>query len=368
MGYSAAAGLALSQGAPGAGAAPVRVGMIGLGNRGTALLRAALDLPGFEIAAVCDRNLRNGQRCQGIVEKATGKRPDYVDQIAPLLARPDLDAVIAALPCDQHARVYGQALEADKHLFAEKPIAISHAECSTLRTQVAKAGNLAFQVGFQRRWSARYQDAVSRMQRGDIGSLLACECGWSGQGPIDARGGWLGRRARSGDLMLEQAVHLWDLLCWVQGGPPEVAFGHGRRDLFRAIDPERDVTDWYVAELTWPDGFHASVRHSWIDLPVHATQGLQVRFLGSDGAIDLGAGTVNYREKSRPREVLASSTTSDTHAALRAFLDAVRSDQGLAEPTKRNVEEAILASEVGLLVRRAVDERRCLSWQEAAAG
>ena len=59
MGCSAAAGLALSQGnlaeaaAPDGEASPVRMGVIGVGNRGTALLRAVLDLPGTPIVAVC---------------------------------------------------------------------------------------------------------------------------------------------------------------------------------------------------------------------------------------------------------------------------------------------------------------------------
>src|SRR5947209_3054238 len=97
LGCSAAAGLALSQGrvgeAAGAGAgelAPVRLGLIGLGTRGTTLLRAALELPGVTVAAVCDPEPKHRARGQGIVEKATGERPDALDRPERLLERTDV--------------------------------------------------------------------------------------------------------------------------------------------------------------------------------------------------------------------------------------------------------------------------------------
>ena len=81
LGCSAAASLALSQGnlaeaaAVEAEARPVRLGVIGIGNRGTALLRTLLELPGTPIVAVCDAEPKHRQRGQGIVEKARGHAP-----------------------------------------------------------------------------------------------------------------------------------------------------------------------------------------------------------------------------------------------------------------------------------------------------
>ena len=79
LGCSAAASVALSQGAIGAAdaeAAPVRLGVIGIGNRGTAILRTLLDLPGAAVIAVGDPEPKHRLRGQGIVEKAQGRRPD----------------------------------------------------------------------------------------------------------------------------------------------------------------------------------------------------------------------------------------------------------------------------------------------------
>src|SRR5262245_41675836 len=105
LGCSAAAGLALTQGnlAEAAGAsAPVRLGVVGVGNRGTALLRGVLESPGASVVAVCDAEPRHRLRGQGIVEKASGHRPEAYEDPRRLLERKDVDAVLIAVPCDLH--------------------------------------------------------------------------------------------------------------------------------------------------------------------------------------------------------------------------------------------------------------------------
>ena len=85
LGCSAAASLALSQGNLAEAAAldaeshPIRLGVIGIGNRGTALLRSVLELPGAPIVAVCDTDRKHRNRGEGIIEKARGKRPESYD-------------------------------------------------------------------------------------------------------------------------------------------------------------------------------------------------------------------------------------------------------------------------------------------------
>src|SRR5215218_9262180 len=101
LGCSAAAGWALSQGRVvegGEDPAPVRLGLIGLGHRGTNLLRTALELPGAAVVALCDAEPKHRLRGRGIAEKATGARPDALEGIDQLLGRPDVEAVVVALP------------------------------------------------------------------------------------------------------------------------------------------------------------------------------------------------------------------------------------------------------------------------------
>ena len=90
LGCSAAAGVALSQGGIGAAEAesvPVRLGVIGIGNRGTALLRALLELPGTPVVAVADPEPKHRLRGQGIVEKVQGRRPEAFEDARRVLER-----------------------------------------------------------------------------------------------------------------------------------------------------------------------------------------------------------------------------------------------------------------------------------------
>ncbi len=367
LGCSAAAGIAIAQGqVVEASERPVRLGLVGLGNRGTTLLRTALEIPEARVVALCDAEPRHRARGQGIVEKATKTRPEAFEDPGRLLERADVDAVLVALPCDLHAEVYESALRAGKHLYAEKPLGLTLAECDRLIAAGSERPGLAFHVGFQRRSNPRYREAVEAIRRGDLGVPLECRATWSSSnGPVSGHGDWLARRDRSGDWMVEQAVHVWDLLLWLKGSPPERAFGGGRRGIFARVQPDRDVTDWYSAQLDWADGFRASFTHSWIDPADAAFTGISQRLVGTEGGLDFGSGVVTYRDRARPREVLHPGNQPETRQALEAFLEAARAGNRTAPPV--TLAEARDATLVGLLVRKAVDERRVVTWDEILA-
>src|SRR5262249_56583000 len=80
----------------------VRCGFVGVGSRGTALLRAALRIDDVEVAAVCDIDAANLGRARAAVEKARGHKPAALADWNKLLARDDLTTVVSALPCDLH--------------------------------------------------------------------------------------------------------------------------------------------------------------------------------------------------------------------------------------------------------------------------
>jgi len=366
LGGAAAAGIALAQGqAASAGeSATVKIGLIGLGNRGTALLRSLLERPGVEVVALVDAEPRHRERAAGIVAKsAGGARPSLYNVASEALGREDIDAVVVALPCDLHAEVYIAALRAGKHLYAEKPLAPTLDECDRVIAEAALRPELVLHVGFQRRSHPRYIEGVAMIDRGELGTPIEARASWvSSNGPVSGHGGWLSRRARSGDWMVEQAVHMWDALCWIGGGVPSHAYGHGRRDLFAALDPGRDVTDHYTALLSWPDGFRASLVHSWVDPADDAFTGQGLKVVAQGGGLDLGTGVATFRDRTKPRRTIQPGVAADTSLALAAFLAAVRSPG--AAPPPVSLAEARAATLVGLLVRRAVDERRVVSMDE----
>ena len=366
LGASAAAGLALAQGKVAGEMDPgrvVRLGLIGLGNRGTTLLRAALALPGAEVVALCDAEEKHLRRARGIVEKAGGGKPEGYEQAAHVLTRPDVDAVLIALPCDLHAAIACEALRAGKAVYLEKPLAPTLAECDRVIAESARVPGLPVHVGFQRRSNPRYRDGVDLIHRGELGTPIEGRARWvSSNGPVDGHQGWLASRERSGDWMVEQAVHVWDLFGWVAGGPPVRAYGVGRRDVFAEVQPGRDVTDHYSATLEWADGFHASLLHSWVAPADDAFTGATQRVLGTGGGVDFASGWATFRDRTRPRLPLHPGVQADTEAALVAFLAAVRSPEPVPPPV--SLAEARAATFTGLLVRAAVDGRRLVEAAE----
>ena len=367
LGYSAAASLALAQGNVSEATGParaVRLGFVGLGNRGTALLRAAMEQPGVEVVAVADAEEKHRVRASGIVEKAGRKRPEPLRSVAELLARDDVEAVVSALPCDLHASCYVEAIRAGKHLYGEKPLALSPEDCTKVIAEAARHSSLAVHIGHQRRSNPRYRAGVDLIRARGLGDLIEARAALlSSNGPILGHQGWLGRRERSGDWMVEQAVHVWDVLHWIAGGPPASAVGVGRAGLFADRDPGRDVTDWYQVRLSWADSFHASFTQSWIDPADADFTGNTLRVVGDSGGFDFGTGAATFRDRNTPRQTLHPGNLADTGLAIAAFLGAVRAEAPVAPPI--SLDEARDAVVTGWMVRAAVDSGRTVTRGEA---
>lgn len=166
--------------------------------------------------------------------------------------------------------------------------------------------------------------------------------------------------------MVEQGVHIWDWLHWIAGGPPVRACGYGRRDVFADRRPDRDVTDHYTVTLEWPDGFHCSFVHSWVDPADDAFTGISQRVIGTAGGFDFSTGTATFRDRSIPRRSLHPGNLPDSRFALSAFLAAIRSPEPVPPPV--TLQEARDATKTALLVRQAVDERRVVSMDEIESG
>jgi predicted dehydrogenase len=116
--------------------APVRVGVVGVGNRGFAHVRTLLDVPGVEVAAVCDLDEALVARSQDAVEQAGRRRPDgYTaggEDYRRLAERADVDAVLATGPWEQHTPACLAAMRAGKYAAVEVPAALTIEECWAL--------------------------------------------------------------------------------------------------------------------------------------------------------------------------------------------------------------------------------------------
>jgi len=111
----------------------VRIGMVGVGGRGTFLMRTLLSIPGVKVNAIADQNGINAGRAAGFVKAAHGNDPAlYVGgpkKFEELCAREDLDAVVASGPWETHVPVAVAAMKHGKYAATEVPAAVTVKEC-----------------------------------------------------------------------------------------------------------------------------------------------------------------------------------------------------------------------------------------------
>jgi predicted dehydrogenase len=178
VGFSALAG----HGAQTREVLPVRVGIVGVGNRGTSLLRLVLSLEHVAVPAICDVSNSNLERAQSIVEKASGKRPEgYAkgeEDYQRLIQRDDLDAVVIATPWNWHTKMAVAAMKTGKYAGVEVPAAITLEECWQLVDTSEQTGVPCMML---ENWSFRRDNlAVLNMIRaGLMGEIIHCHCAHS---------------------------------------------------------------------------------------------------------------------------------------------------------------------------------------------
>ena len=160
---------------------PVRLGFIGIGGRGTGLLKTAMRLPHVAIKAVCDTHQPNLKAAQNLVVETQGQKPegygDHEFSYLDLLKRDDLDGVVIATPWELHIPMTIDAMKAGKYVATEVGPASSVDECwelvNTYEETRAPCMLLENYCYF------RYNMAVLNMVRqGLFGEVIHCTCGY----------------------------------------------------------------------------------------------------------------------------------------------------------------------------------------------
>lgn len=337
---------------------PLQVAFIGVGGRGGGLLHSFLKLKGQRVVAICDINKENLDRAVGAVQKAQGQAPqgygDGPDAFKQVLERKDIHAVVTATPCFEHPRVMLAAIQAGKHVYGEKPLSLCVADADHILAAAEANKKLVVQVGFQWMCNPNFVDCIRRVHTKEIGEPIEGRFfRHNGYPPIK---GWFEYRSKSGDWMLEQACHEFNLMNWAAQATPLRAYGMGRQDLFN--DPANKITNYYAAIIEYPNNFIVHYAHGWISPEGFHEMGKKI--IGTKGATEIGGEWLRLHDKSQKVEPLKKFTGDDTEEALRCFVESIRE----GTPVKAPVTNGRNASLVALLVRKAVDERRVVTWNE----
>ncbi len=197
----------------------LKIGLVGAGGIATvAHMPAWSRMDDVEVVAICDIQ----------VEKARKMAEKYgVAQVfqhySDMLDLPELDVIDICTPNYLHSIIAVEALEKGKHVFCEKPDAISAAEAERMKAAAEKSGKTLMVMR-----NNRYRGISSYLKQyiadGRMGDIYAARCGWQRRRGIPGKGGWFTTREQSGGgPLIDLGVHMIDLVIWLMGNPKPVA-------------------------------------------------------------------------------------------------------------------------------------------------
>jgi myo-inositol 2-dehydrogenase/D-chiro-inositol 1-dehydrogenase len=335
----------------------LRVAFVGVGNRGSSLLSHMLKVPGVQVVAVCDILPDRAQKAAEAVSQAGGSARTFADFRKMLDEEKGIEAVVQATFDFTHKEIDIAILQAGKHLYAEKPLALSVADCRAV-TAAAKRAEGIFQAGFQLRHDPNRNAAEKFIHQGGIGRVLMCHGIRHGR-DLSRNIPWYFEKKNDGDIMVDQGIHILDLFTWAIGAHPLGAMGSGGTNLFVNDPPGRTVMDNYSVIFEYPNGVRVNFSHHYFDPP--GFTGIKELVFGSEGAVDLAAGAWEPREKKGLVKLDVPNANQDsTYMSLAAFVDNARNR---TKPLN-DADSALQSTLVPLMGTRAIEEKRIVTWEE----
>ncbi len=253
----------------------IKIGLVGCGGRGRGAAGQAMNTQGpTSLVAMCDAF---DDQLQSARRQLTEQHSDKVDvpeerQFVGFdgfqkLLQQDLDLVILATPPGFRPLHFEAAVNAGKHVFMEKPVAVDAPGVQRVldATRKAKEKNLLVQVGLQRRHETRYKETIQRLQDGAIGDIILTRAYWNGAGvwtrprkPEQTEmeyqmRNWYYFNWLCGDHITEQHIHNLDVINWLKKGFPVEAQGQGGRQV-RTSKEHGQIFDHHMVEFTYADG------------------------------------------------------------------------------------------------------------------
>ena len=227
----------------------IRVGIIGCGSRGTAVISSMSKHTNTHIIAMADLladrlavstpvfNQLNAAK--GLPAIAASNIFQGSKAYQRLVEHKDVDAVLISSPCYTHPAFMEAAVAAGKHVYCEKPVATDVAGCKRIQ-KVGEGlnGKLSVVIGFQIRHATPYMEMVKRIHNGDIGEMITAQLYYlsSASKLTEMKNisddefrirNHFHFNALSGGILLDQGIHMLDICNWALKGNPLKASGTG---------------------------------------------------------------------------------------------------------------------------------------------
>jgi predicted dehydrogenase len=238
----------------------LNLGIVGCGGRGAWLGNLFQTRSDTKVVALHDFFQDRVDTAGTALEVDPARRYTGLDGYKQLIAS-ELDAVAVVSPPYFHPEQAVAALDAGKHVYIAKPIAVDVPGCLALIDAAKRnSGKLSAWVDFQTRTDPYYREAVKRVRDGMIGTLVCGQAYYhTGRLGLQAPPGteparlrnWVFDKALSGDIIVEQNIHCIDAANWIFNAHPVQAHGYGGR---KGRTDVGDCWDHFVVTYTYPDG------------------------------------------------------------------------------------------------------------------
>ena len=358
----------------------IKVGLVGCGGRGTGAaeqsinsssnvkLHAMGDLFGDHLNNAKEKLSRFGDK-YAVTDDRCFVGFDAYKQVI----ESGVDLVILATPPGFRPGHIKAVIDAGKHLFTEKPVAVDGAGIRTVlaAAEDAKKKNLAVVAGTQRRHQLGYVEAMKKIHGGELGEIVTARCYWN-QGGLWSRErqpqwsdmeyqlrNWLYYTWLSGDHIVEQHVHNLDVVNWAMQAHPVRAYAMGGRQV-RTQPIYGNAFDHFAVEYEYPGGQHTLSMCRQID----GTDGfIGESIVGTKGVADLDGGNYVFRptggkaQRIRGRDIKERNPYEQEHIDM---IESIRSGQPLNE--LRTVAESTLTAIMG---RMSAYTGKSVTWEQA---
>jgi len=374
----------------------IRVGIIGCGNRGTAVVSSMSQNTNTNIIAMADLFADKLQTAEPVFNKlnagknfpAISKSNMYKGSKAymRLLENKDVDAVLISTPAYAHPEILEAAVAAGKHAYCEKPVAPDVEGCKRVMEVGEKLnGKLSVAIGFQIRYATPYVQMVERIQAGDIGEIFTVQLYYFSSGsPLyrlqNVSDDELRIRnhyhfsALSGGILLDQGIHMIDVCNWALKGHAISAIGRGNN---KGRPDFGDTFSNYEVLYEYPDNLNVSI---------HTTKfGPQFgdvccKFIGTKGYAEAhysggvfingenkwDSGIAKQSAELTPQQQASGVFLSSLHDAdakkEQAFIKSIETGKYLNE-VRSGAESTLTA----ILGRETTLTKRQMSWDEVVA-
>lgn len=251
----------------------LRYGLLGFGLFGQHHARLIREGQGIELTAIAAKSSASRSAAEQ-QHPGVAIETDYRQ----LVARDDVDIVDIVVPNQLHFETAMTALEHDKHVLLEKPMALTVEHCDTL-VSVAEQRGLTLAVGHELRLSSLWGRVRQLIDAGAIGDPLYTLVELSRFPYRQGAEGWRYDRERVGSWVLEEPIHFFDLARWYMqsvGDPIRVTARGNARDPSR-----RDLYDNFTAVVDYAGGQYAVISQTLAAFGHHQT----AKVVGSEGTI-----------------------------------------------------------------------------------